>query len=87
MQYHEVRVVVELREQGEHEWAEEFGLKAMRRTPRRIPTWCPWLAPLGWLARRHSFVCGRLWPVECGWLHSSSYWPANRAPRLGCFTV
>jgi hypothetical protein len=37
MQYHEVRIVAELRKQGEHERAEEFRLKAMRRTPRRIP--------------------------------------------------
>jgi hypothetical protein len=35
--YHEVRIVAELRKQGEHERAEEFRLKAMRRTPRRIP--------------------------------------------------
>jgi hypothetical protein len=46
MEYHEVRIVAELRKQGEHERAEEFRLKAMRRTPRRIPEhWCPWLAP------------------------------------------
>ena len=46
MEYHEVRVVAELRKQGEHDRAEEFRLKAMRRTRRRIPnTWCPWLAP------------------------------------------
>jgi len=37
MEYHEVRIVAELRKQGEHERAEEFRLKAMRRTPRRIP--------------------------------------------------
>ena len=37
MQYHEVRMVAELRKQGEHERAEEFRLKAMRRTRRRIP--------------------------------------------------
>jgi len=37
MEYHEVRVVAELRKQGEHERAEEFRLKAMRRTRRRIP--------------------------------------------------
>ena len=37
MEYHEVRTVAELRKQGEHERAEEFRLKAMRRTPRRIP--------------------------------------------------
>jgi hypothetical protein len=37
MQYHEVRLVAELRKQGEHERAEEFRLKAMRRTRRRIP--------------------------------------------------
>jgi hypothetical protein len=37
MQYHEVRIVAELRKQGEHERAEEFRLKAMRRTRRRIP--------------------------------------------------
>jgi hypothetical protein len=36
-EYHEVRIVAELRKQGEHERAEEFRLKAMRRTPRRIP--------------------------------------------------
>jgi hypothetical protein len=36
MHYHEVRIVAELRKQGEHERAEEFRLKAMRRTPRRI---------------------------------------------------
>jgi hypothetical protein len=37
MQYHEVRIVAELRKQGEHKRAEEFRLKAMRRTRRRIP--------------------------------------------------
>ena len=37
MEYHEVRTVAELRKQGEHERDEEFRLKAMRRTPRRIP--------------------------------------------------
>jgi hypothetical protein len=37
MEYHEVRIVAELRKQGEHERAEEFRLKAMRPTPRRIP--------------------------------------------------
>ncbi len=37
MQYHEVRVVAEVRKQGEHDRAEEFRLKAMRRTRRRIP--------------------------------------------------
>ena len=37
MQYHEVRIVAELRKQGEHERAEEFRLKAMRRTRRHIP--------------------------------------------------
>jgi hypothetical protein len=37
MEYHEVRIVAELRKQGEHERAEEFRLKAMRRTRRRIP--------------------------------------------------
>jgi len=37
MENHEVRIVAELRKQGEHERAEEFRLKAMRRTPRRIP--------------------------------------------------
>jgi hypothetical protein len=37
MQYHEVRIVAELRKQGEHQRAEEFRLKSMRRTPRRIP--------------------------------------------------
>jgi hypothetical protein len=37
MQYHEVRIVAELRKQGEHERAEEVRLTAMRRTPRRIP--------------------------------------------------
>jgi hypothetical protein len=31
MEYHEVRIVAELRKQGEHERAEEFRLKAMRR--------------------------------------------------------
>jgi hypothetical protein len=36
-EYHEVRIVAELRKQGEHERAEEFRLKAMRRTRRRIP--------------------------------------------------
>jgi hypothetical protein len=36
MQYHEVRIVAELRKQGEHERAEEFRLRAMRRTRRRI---------------------------------------------------
>ena len=36
MEYHEVRVVAELRKQGEHDRAEEFRLKAMRRTRRRI---------------------------------------------------
>jgi hypothetical protein len=46
MQYHEVRIVAELPKQGEHERAEEFGLKAMRRPPVASPsTWCPWLAP------------------------------------------
>jgi hypothetical protein len=45
MEYHEVCIVAELRKQGEHERAEEFRLKAMRRTRRRIPTWRPWLAP------------------------------------------
>jgi hypothetical protein len=37
MQYHEVRIVAELRKQGEHERAEEFRLKVMRRTRRRTP--------------------------------------------------
>ena len=37
MEYHEVRIVAELRKQGEHERAEEFWLNAMRRTRRRIP--------------------------------------------------
>src|SRR6476619_3760390 len=37
MEYHDVRIVAELRKQGEHETAEEFRLTAMRRTPRRIP--------------------------------------------------
>ena len=37
MQYHEVLIVAALRTQGEHDRAEEFRLKAMRRTPRRIP--------------------------------------------------
>jgi hypothetical protein len=37
MEYHEVRIVAELRKQGEHERAEEFRLKAMRHTPHRIP--------------------------------------------------
>ena len=37
MENHEVRIVAELRKQGEHERAEEFRLKAMRRTRRRIP--------------------------------------------------
>jgi hypothetical protein len=37
MEYHEVRIVAELRKQGEHERAEELRLKAMRRTRRRIP--------------------------------------------------
>jgi hypothetical protein len=40
MQYHEVRIVAELRKQGEHERADEFRLKAMRRTRRRIPPPC-----------------------------------------------
>ena len=35
MGYHEVRIVAELRKQGEHEKAEEFRLKAMRRTRSR----------------------------------------------------
>jgi hypothetical protein len=37
MQYHEVRIVAELRKQGEHKRAEEFRLRAMRPTRRRIP--------------------------------------------------
>ena len=37
MEYHEGRLVAELRQQGEHERAEEFRLKAMRHTRRRIP--------------------------------------------------
>jgi hypothetical protein len=37
MEYHEVRIVAELPKQGEHERAEEFRLRAVRRTPRRIP--------------------------------------------------
>jgi hypothetical protein len=37
MHYHEVRIVAELRKQGEHERAEEFRLKVMRRTHRRTP--------------------------------------------------
>ena len=37
MEYHEVRIVAELRKEGEHERAEEFGLKAMRRMNRRTP--------------------------------------------------
>jgi|GEM_PF-7014253 len=37
MEYHEVRVLAELRKQGEHERAEEFRLKVMRRTRRRTP--------------------------------------------------
>jgi hypothetical protein len=37
MQYHEVRIVAELRKQGEHERAEEFRIKVMRRTRRRTP--------------------------------------------------
>ena len=37
MENHEVRIVAALRTQGEHDRAEEFRLKAMRRTPRRIP--------------------------------------------------
>jgi hypothetical protein len=37
MEYCEVRIVAELRKQGEHERAEGFRLKAMRRTRRRIP--------------------------------------------------
>ena len=46
MEYHDIRIVAELRKQGEHERAEEFRLKAMRRTPVASPsTWCPWLAP------------------------------------------
>ena len=36
MQYDEVRIVAQLRKQGEHERAEEFRLKAMR-TNRRTP--------------------------------------------------
>jgi hypothetical protein len=37
MEYHEVRMVAELRKQGEHERVEEFRLKVMRRTRRRTP--------------------------------------------------
>jgi len=37
MEYHEGRLAAELRQQGEHERAEEFRLKAMRHTRRRIP--------------------------------------------------
>jgi hypothetical protein len=29
------------------------------------------------------FIVWAFVPVECGWLHSSSYWESNRAPRLG----
>src|SRR4051794_24021767 len=36
MEYREVRIVAELRKQGEHERAEEFRLKAMRRIRRRL---------------------------------------------------
>ena len=48
MEYHEVRIVAELRKQGERERAEEFRLKAMRRTPShpRAPGALGWL-PLG----------------------------------------
>src|ERR1700682_838515 len=44
-QYDEVRIVAELRKQGEHERAEEVRLKTMRRTPPSHPR-----APgaLGW---------------------------------------
>jgi hypothetical protein len=37
MAYHEVRIVAELHKQGEHERAEEFRIKVIRRTRRRIP--------------------------------------------------
>src|ERR1700687_5990655 len=37
MEYHEVRIVAELRKQREHKRAEEVRLKAMRGTRRRIP--------------------------------------------------
>ena len=46
MQYHEVRIVAELRKQGEHERAEEFRLRPCAVPPVASPsTWCPWLAP------------------------------------------
>jgi hypothetical protein len=48
MQYHEVRIVAELRKQGEHERAEEFRLKAMRRTHRRTPEHLVPLAGTPW---------------------------------------
>jgi hypothetical protein len=37
MAYHAVRIVAELRKQGEHERAEELRLRAMRRTNHRTP--------------------------------------------------
>ena len=44
MEYHEFRIVAELRKQGGHGRAEEFRLKAIR--PVALPsTWCPRLAP------------------------------------------
>jgi hypothetical protein len=56
MEYHEVRIVAELRKQGEHERAEEFRLKAMRRTRRRIPEH---LVPLAGTPRTPHPVRGR----------------------------
>jgi hypothetical protein len=37
MQYHELRIVSELRKQGRHAEAEELRLRAMRRSNRRTP--------------------------------------------------
>jgi len=45
MEYHEVRIVAELRKQGEHDRAEECsGARPCAVPPVASPsTWCPWL--------------------------------------------